>query len=138
MSLMEMNWRPSDRDLRLFAAVQWIVAAICMWLVYRRFGWIVLPAVLIGLSSIGLIAGLIRPRSLQSLFVAWMLAAFPIGWLMSHVVLAIVYYGVMTPIGFVLRLRGHDALGLAPTRDAQSYWVERPGPSDPSTYFRQF
>jgi hypothetical protein len=137
MAVIEINWKPSDRDLRWFAVVQ-LVVAVAAWLLHRRFGWDVAATSLLVASSAGLVGGLLAPLILRPLFIAWMVAAFPIGWLMSHLVLAIVYYTVITPIGFALRLAGRDTLRRNATSDATTYWIARPQPPESSRYFRQF
>lgn len=138
MALLEMNWRPSDRDLRLFSVVQFAMAAVAAWLIHRRLGWSGVAVILIAASLVGLVIGLLSPQRLRMLFVLWMLAAYPIGWVMSHVLLAIVYFGVVTPIGLCLRLRGRDSLQLKPRNNAESYWIARPAPPESARYFRQF
>lgn len=138
MAVIEMNWRPSNRDLRVFAVVQLIVACVAAWLLHRRWHWDSVASGLVVLSLGGLIVGMITPQVLRLPFLAWMLAAFPIGWVMSHVLLGIVYYGVVTPIGLVLRLRGRDVLQLKPRADVSTYWIVRPKTSETSRYFRQF
>lgn len=138
MALIEMNWRPSDRDLRVFALVQFIAAAVIAWLLHQRLGWDATAIGLAGASLIGIAFGLASPQFLRPLFVGWMLAAFPIGWVMSHVLLAFVYYGVVTPIGFALWLSGRDPLRLKRQPKAGTFWVVRPEPPKPSRYFQQF
>ena len=54
--------------------------------------------------------GLVRPGWLQPIYVSWMVLAFPIGWTVSQVMLAVMFYGVFTPIGLVFRLIGRDPL----------------------------
>ena len=78
------------------------------------------------------------PPLRRPLYLGWMYVAFPIGWVISHVVLAIVYYLVFTGTGLVMRLLGRDPLQRRFEPDAQTYWVEhRPG-EDLARYFRQF
>lgn len=137
MAIIEINWQPSNRDLRVFAFVQLIVAGAGAWLLHRRLNWDLAATILVGLSLVLLAAGLVRPKILRTLFVAWMVAAFPIGWVMSHLLLAVVYFGIVTPIGFLLRLRGRDALQLK-AEDSTSYWNTRPASPESSQYFRQF
>jgi hypothetical protein len=67
-----------------------------------------------------------------------MLAALPIGWTISHLVLGAVYYLVLTPIGLVMRLLGRDPMQRRFDRSAKSYWIERTPRTDPSRHFRQF
>ena len=68
----------------------------------------------------------------------WMLAAEPLGWTFSHAFLAIAYYLVLTPIGLLLRLFGHDAMHRQIDPGATSYWIKRDPAPDSSRYFRQF
>ena len=51
--------------------------------------------------------------------------------IVSPVMMAVIYFGVITPTGLVMRLTGHDPLRLRRDADAASYWIERtpPGPS---------
>jgi hypothetical protein len=67
-----------------------------------------------------------------------MVAAFPIGWVLSHVLLAIVYYGVFTPIGRVMRMRGRDPMQRRFDSQTESYWVPRNSEKSAQDYFRQF
>jgi hypothetical protein len=53
-------------------------------------------------------------------------------------VLAMVYYGIFTPIGLGLRLMGRDPLRRRFDPQARSYWVDRRAPADVKRYFRQF
>ena len=67
--------------------------------------------------------GLARPRVVRPVFVGWMMLAFPVSWLVSHVALAIVFYGFFTPLTLVFRLSGRDPLALK-RRNTESF---RPG-----------
>ncbi len=74
----------------------------------------------------------------KKLYVGWILAAAPIGWTISHLVLGIVYYGVLTPIGLAMRAMGRDPMRRRFEPGAESYWIERPARPDPLRHFRQF
>ncbi len=81
----------------------------------------------------------IAPGIGRRLYVGWMLAAVPIGWTISHAVLGVVYYVVLTPIGLLMRLFGRDPMQRRMDRSGSgTYWIERPPQSDSSRYFRQF
>jgi hypothetical protein len=67
-----------------------------------------------------------------------MVAAFPIGWTVSLVLLALVYYVVFTAFGLVFRVLGRDPLGRSFNRAAPTYWVPRRQPESAERYFRQF
>ena len=59
--------------------------------------------------------------------------------LVSPLMLAVIYFAVITPTGLAMRLLRHDPLRLRPAPDAKSYWIERspPGPA-PATMADQF
>ena len=66
-----------------------------------------------------------------------MIAAFPIGWTISRLMLAALFYLVFTPMALVFRLMGRDALHL---RRGTRIALERPSRRRRSSdqYFRQF
>ena len=82
--------------------------------------------------------GLVRPRLVRPIFVAWTVLAFPIGWAVSRLALAAVFFGVVTPIGLAFRLIGRDPLRLRPEPGRPSYWEPRPATADPARYLRQY
>ena len=67
-----------------------------------------------------------------------MCAAFPIGWTVSYLLLAAIFFLVLTPIGLVMRLFGRDPMLRALDRSAKTYWVPHNPGADPRRYFKQF
>ena len=55
-------------------------------------------------------------------FVGLSIVAIPIGFVISHVLLAVVYYLVMTPIALLLRLTGRDVIGKRLDAGRGSWW----------------
>lgn len=92
----------------------------------------------IGVGAVGCIATLASSRAGTRLYTGWMYAALPIGWSISHALLALIYYAVLTPIGLVMRLLGNDPMQRRLDRAATTYWSEHRPPADPKRYFRQF
>ena len=68
----------------------------------------------------------ITPDFHHGLLVGCMYAALPIGWTVSHLMMGVVYFAVVMPIGLVSRLVRGGALHRRPDRAARSYWIERP------------
>lgn len=68
----------------------------------------------------------------------WMFAALPIGWTMSHVILGIVFFLVMAPIGLIMRALGRDPMKRVRDSRATTYWVPHVQPADTKRYFQQF
>ena len=69
-------------------------------------------------------------RLLRPIYVGWMVLAFPIGWTVSQVILAVMFFGLFTPIGLVFRLIGRDPLHRARRPGVESYWTPKPTPAD--------
>ena len=64
--------------------------------------------------------------------------AFPIGWLVTQLMLAIMFYLVLTPVALVFRWRGRDELRLRSRPAPSSFWVERGEPPKAEKYLKQF
>ena len=81
--------------------------------------------------------GLVRPSAVRYIYTAWMIVAFPIGWTISRVALAIVFYAVITPVALFFKVTGRDELRLRRDEARASYWKPKPGPENVREYFRQ-
>jgi hypothetical protein len=82
--------------------------------------------------------GLVRPRTIRLVWVTWMRAALPIGWLVSRVVLAAIFYAIITPVAVVFRAAHRDVLGLRRPAGGVTYWQRKPAVTDKSRYLGQF
>jgi hypothetical protein len=137
--MLEINRNPSPRELRQFAGL-WFPAfwGVVGALVYRKADEPQI-AVAIWLAALLLaVAGLVRPRLIRPVWLGMILAVYPIGWVVSHLLLAVIYYAVVTPLGLILRWWGRDALGRKFDRTAETYWTEHRQAPDLERYFRQF
>jgi hypothetical protein len=134
----DVCFTPSTRTLRQFAAL-WIgfFLALAFWQgFYQGREGLAVALALLALT-VGTL-GLVWPLWVRKVYVAWMFLAFPIGWGVSHAVLAWLFYGLFTPVGLVFRLLGRDALLLRRPADRETYWMPRPPVCEPGRYFRQF
>ena len=66
----------------------------------------------------------------------WLALGLLLNKIMQPIVLAVVFYLVVTPIGLMMRLTGKDPLRLKLDKDAKSYWLERDHP--PGSMSKQF
>ena len=73
----------------------------------------------------------------RAIFVALTVATYPIALVTSAVVLAFMFFVVMTPLGVWLRWRGHDPLRLR-ARGEASHWHPYEQDDDPRRALRQF
>jgi hypothetical protein len=136
MNFKDINFNPDDRELRIFS-ILWLVGFGLLGGVVAWRGGTWAPA-LWGLAVVGCAVGLVAPRAMKPIYVAWMVAAFPIGWTVSLVLLALVYYVIFTAFSLVFKAFGRDALGRSFDRKASTYWVPRRQPETLERYFRQF
>ena len=67
-----------------------------------------------------------------------MVINYPIGWVITHVVMAIIFYLVVTPVGIIMRLTGRDPMERAFDRTAKTYWKPRNTDPDSAGYFRLY
>jgi predicted membrane metal-binding protein len=86
-----------------------------------------------------LLAALALPRVLAPLSRLWLRFGLLLHACISPIIMGLVFYTTVTPIGLVRRLLGQDPLRLRFDRDVVTYWIERhpPGPA-PDTMPRQF
>ena len=136
--MIEIQWHPTRKDLRVFSLLLIVFCGVVAMLMYFRSGSFRWPAII---ATVGLVAGVIgclRPAAIRPVYLSWMVATFPIGWTVSHLILAAVYFFVFTPIGWLLRLTGHDPMKCRRDRSRDTYWEPRTSERKPADYFRQF
>ena len=123
----------SDRSFGVIvAAVLLVLSALSYW--HGRAVWPVLLAGAAVLTGLAVMA----PRWLAPLNRLWTKLGLLLHRIVSPVIMAFLFFGVITPIGIAMRLAGRDLLRLRFDRAATSYWLERrpPGPA-PETMRKQ-
>lgn len=135
MALLPFNSNPSPRQLRWFGGV-WLP----LGLGYLAHATRSPPArvALLALGALSLAVGLVAPRLVRPVFVGLLVLSRPVQFVVSHVILAALFWGVITPTAWILRAAGRDGLNRGLARDATSYWIKRPARPPLSGYFRQF
>jgi hypothetical protein len=124
----------SDRAFGLvFAAVFFVIAAWPLLDAGAPRWWAAAVGGLIGLIALG------RPALLAGLNRQWIKLGLLLGRIVSPVALGLLFFGVLAPIGALMRLAGKDPLRLKRDPDAPSYWRPRvpPGPP-PDSMSNQF
>ena len=79
------------------------------------------------ISLIFLILGLLNSKILAPLNKLWFKFGIFLGKMISPLIMGIIFFLVVTPIGLLMRLLGKDLLNLK-YNDKQSYWIEKDGP----------
>jgi hypothetical protein len=138
MSIVEIDKEPSPAELRFFG----LLFALFCGLVGALLRWkLDVPTAALVVWGFGLACMLVYyavPALRRVAYRAWVRVTFPLGWTVSHAVLALVYYGVFTPMALIMRLIGRDALQRKLARDASTYWITRSPADTSSRYFKQF
>jgi len=112
---------PSERSFGLVFTV--VFLAITFWPVAfgegGYLGWALVGA--LGLAAITYL----RPQLLARPNLLWFRFGLLLGSIVSPIVLGILFFAVMTPIGLLVRLLGKDLLSQRLNPSAASYWIPR-------------
>jgi len=76
------------------------------------------------IASIFIVLGFILPILLKPIYFIWMTFAAILGWIMTRLILSLVFYLIITPIGLITRIIGEDFLALK-KKNLDSYWNHR-------------
>ncbi len=127
----------SPRDLRVFGVALAVFTGLAArWL--DRHGMTPWALGTLGLGALGLVAAALWPRALRPAFVGLSIATYPVGLVVSTLLLAVIYFVLLGPIALLLRALGRDKLGLRFDRSATTYFHARPPAPPRARYFRQF
>ena len=116
------NIRTSNKDIRSFGITIGIILFIISGILFYNENGSYQIIGIIALTFIGL--GIIIPIILKPIYIVWMIFAVILGWIMTRVILSLVFYLILTPIGLITRLLGEDFLALK-KRQSNSYWNHR-------------
>ena len=124
----------SDRTFGVVFATAFTVLALVPLLRGGAPRWWALAA-----AGVILAAALLRPGWLAPVNRVWFRVGRLLHRIVSQIILALLYYAVVTPTGLVIRALGRDPLRLRRDPRAKSYWIPRdpPGP-EPATMRDQF
>jgi len=126
---------PSPTQLRQFA-VLWLLffGGVGAWRAFDGTLGVTAGRLLV-LSGVTGLIGVAWPAFMRWIYTAWMVAVFPIGWTVSRIVLAGLYFLVFTPMALFFRATGRDHLILR--RHEGSYWQPRHTAPAARDYLRQ-
>jgi hypothetical protein len=140
----EVNWNPDVAERRKFArslvigfpciAVLLILAS---WL--KTGAWKIEPALMIG--GAGLAIGLLLlalPAIARPFYFIWYGLACVMGLVVGNILLAVVFYILITGVGLASRIAGKGSISKTSDKQATSYWKDAKPVGDPQRYYRQF
>ncbi|MGE0142466.1 MAG: SxtJ family membrane protein [Planctomycetota bacterium] len=137
--MIKFNLDPPARQLREFGWFSLfgfpLVAGLLRW----RFtipDWLFYG--LIGLGVLCFVLSQIDAKLVKPVFVGLMLVATPIGFVISMVLMLVIYFGLFMPVGLLFRLLGKDPLAKYPNPKLTSYWHVRTTPPSKARYLKLY
>ena len=115
------KYTASKRVLRQFVAILAIVFAIVAAWVYWSNG--TLPIWAWTLALMLLVFGAIMPNRLVGFYSLWMNIGHGLGWVNTHLILALMFYVIIAPLGIIFRIFGRGSLTLNTMSNVDTYAV---------------
>lgn len=117
----------SDRKFGLTVGALLAAASLLPLLHHRspHFWLLIVAAVLV-------VLGIAFPAALTGLNRAWFKLGLALNTIVSPIVMGLLFYGAVVPVGWYLRKKGEDILALKSMPDATTYWTMRT-PLSPSS-----
>ncbi|MFH0790877.1 MAG: SxtJ family membrane protein [Candidatus Omnitrophota bacterium] len=113
----------STKNLRKFGitmAAAFLVISFFILIKHRNSP---LPAVITAI--IFFISAVLIPNLLKPVYIFWMRLAFILGWINTRLILCVIFFLILTPIGLVIKLFGIDLLDTKTDKNKQSYWIKK-------------
>ena len=114
------NIRKDNKAIRDFGILIGIILLIIAGILFYKERESYELIILLGIAFIGL--GLGMPIILKPFYSVWMYFAVVLGWLMTRLILGLLFYIVVSPIGLISRLFGKEFLELKNISFNRSYW----------------
>ena len=131
------NIKSDKSDLRKFGITMGIILTLLGGLfLWREKGYFIYFFIL---AATFIIPGLVLPAALRPAHKGWMTLSILLGWVMTRVILSVLFYLVVTPTRCLARLFGKQFLDLKIDNNIESYWIQREKqPLNKTDYERQF
>ena len=145
--LFELDLNPDRSTLRRFGLIALagfgFVALLAWyeWLIFS-FGlgsarpWVAGCAA--GLAVLSAFFSLVAPAANRPIYVGLSLITFPIGFVLSYLILGTLYFGLFAPIAIFFRMVGRDSMQRRYQPEAESYWIDSRPRRSTESYFNQF
>lgn len=131
------NIKSSKGDVRKFAITVGLLLLLISGFLFWKERASFQPVLIIGI--ILLAGGVALPTIFKPIYWVWMAFAAILGWVMTRVILSVVFFLVVTPIGVISRMFGKQFLELRWDSSQDTYWVYRSADKNKlKSYEKQF
>lgn len=145
--IVEIDFNPGERTLRQFGLVALVgfgFIAVIAWFEVLVFGfglggakpWVVGGCA--GLALASALFALVYPKANRPIYVGLSLITYPIGFVLSYVIMGALFFGMLAPVAVFFRLIGRDSLHRRYDRGEESYWSDARAARAKESYFKQF
>ena len=117
------NIKQGKNELRKFGITMGIFLGLLGALFWWRDKYYYIHILII--SSAFLFLGIFTPVLLRPIQKVWMTLAILMGWFVTRVILSVLFFVVVTPIGLVARLVGKRFLDMELDKNKDSYWISK-------------
>jgi hypothetical protein len=147
MKAITLNLAPGRRELRQFGLIALGAFGALGAMIYWRgglFGWefgsagVSVAFALWGIGGLSGLFSLVAPALNRPLYLALSVISYPIGLVLSYVIMAALFYGILMPVGLAFALTGRDSLLRRFEPQTKSYWVRPKLRESRESYFNQF
>lgn len=131
--------KQNRKNLREFGIIFCIVGIVLAAISFYKNGFLTSASMVFLTAALAFLAsGLFSPNILKPLHKVWMSLAVIMGYILSHVVLFIAFFLVITPMGLLLRLIRKDILDLNLNKPEATYWKDYENVPDKDRYRKMF
>ncbi len=145
--MIDINLRPDVKTLRQFgfiALVGFAFLAAIAWYEVLIFAFglgearPLVAGAFAALAGLSLLLSLVYPKANLPIYLGLTIVAFPIGFVLSYVIMGTLFYLMITPVGLIMKVLGRDPMmrGFEPELD--TYWAPARSGRDKNSYFKQF
>ena len=117
------NIKSKKSDIRKFGItigiILMIIAGFLFWKEKESY------QIFLTVGTILFVLGILVPAVLKPIYWIWMIFATILGWIMTRVILSLLFYTILTPIGLIPRVFGKQFLELRWDKSKGSYWNYR-------------
>ncbi|MHC4401165.1 MAG: SxtJ family membrane protein [Planctomycetota bacterium] len=136
--LVRIDPNPSRRRLAVFGVLWLVFLGLVGGGVLHLTGSVPAAAAVWTLAAVVPAVGWLAPAFMRIAYLGLAYLSYPFALALSHLVLATIYYLVLTPIGLLMRLFGYDPMNRRLDERAATYWHPREKAENVGRYFRQF
>jgi len=117
------NLKPKSKDLRIFCLILLTLLLVLIFFSYSKQNIYLIKVCFFGLMTI--MIGLIKPKLIKPIYFVWMWVGTMMGWIVSRIWLSLIYFIIISPISFIMRLFNKRYIKTRLDKNVNTYWNNR-------------